>query len=170
MIPLTLQMVCHLLIFLLLTQPETSTSTIKNQKIKPLSKSEMTEPIDFEVRTRHHQGTKDINMQETSGDCWIFTAKLALNQFNGNAPISSKETVPSLKNLVILSTYSKPSHPYTILTAMDKVKELAESGSTTISCSCGSTMGLFWGIYKLCFTVRQNAPVDEFLGGGGGGE
>ena len=59
----------------------------------------------------------------------------------------SKEIVPSLKQLVILSTLdSKQSHPDTVLTAMDKVKEVTEkydSGSTTISCSCGSTMGLF---------------------------
>ena len=61
---------------ILLTQPEISTSTMRNQKIKCLSKSEMTEPIDFEVRTRNYHGTKDVNM-----------------------PRTSKETVESLKNL-----------------------------------------------------------------------
>ena len=51
---------------ILLIQPEISTSTMRNQKIKRLSKSVMTEQIDFEVRTRHYQGTKDLNMPRTS--------------------------------------------------------------------------------------------------------
>ena len=51
---------------ILLTQPEISTSTMRNQKIKRLSKSVTTESIDFEVRTGHYQGTKDVNMPRTS--------------------------------------------------------------------------------------------------------
>ena len=96
---------------ILLTQPGITNSTMKNQEIKRISKSEMTEPIDFELRTCHYKDLRTLTCQELLNKTVVSLQQLALNQLNGNATTSSKEIVQSLKQFVIQKFSSRKSIP-----------------------------------------------------------
>ena len=88
-------------VVILLTQPELSKSTINTEKIRRISKLEMTEPIDFDIKTRRYQGPKNVYMSKCSKDSAKSLKQLALQQLTDSATINSKQTVPSLKQLAV---------------------------------------------------------------------